>query len=116
MLLSIGSAQQGPQSKGRAPVDSLTIELQQSLRLKSSLHHSTAPTGILSKLTAGFPPSVTFEPEVEQEPVHLRKVPDELLIMILYKLDPTTIERFAMVNRKCRLLTLDSSIWRYDNL
>jgi len=115
MLLSVASAQQGPQGKGKAPVDSLAIKLQQSL-LKSSLHHSTVPTGSLSKLTTGFPPSLTFEPEVEQDPVHLRTVPDELLIMILRKLDPTTIERFAMVNRKCRLLTLDSSIWRYDNL
>ena len=70
-------------------------------------------TGAIAGLVADFPENLTFEPDIENEPVHLRKLPDELLVVILRKLDPTSIERFATVSRKARLIALESSIWRY---
>jgi len=69
-------------------------------------------TGTLAELIAGFPEDPSFEPEDEQESVPLRKLPDELLVMILGKLDAMSIERFATVNRKARIVALESSIWK----
>lgn len=46
------------------------------------------------------------------EPIHITRIPDELLVYIFRYLDHGTIERFASVSRKARALTLDSTIWR----
>jgi F-box protein 9 len=43
----------------------------------------------------------------------LNKLPDELLVMIIVTLDTTSIERFARVCKKARILTLDPVIWMY---
>ena len=69
-------------------------------------------TGTLAELISGFPKDLSFEPEDEQKSVPLRKLPDELLVMILRKIDPTSIERFATVNRKARIVALEASIWK----
>jgi F-box protein 9 len=68
--------------------------------------------GSLAALLERFPDDLAFEQDNKEEPAPLRSLPDELLVLILCKLDPTTIERFAAVSRKARVLSLDSAIWR----
>ncbi|KAF8845125.1 hypothetical protein BDN67DRAFT_962058 [Paxillus ammoniavirescens] len=73
----------------------------------------TAETTVfLSGILAGFPEALTFEPEDEREGVPINIIPGELLLYILRNLDTTTLERFAAVSRKARVLSLDSSLWR----
>ncbi len=69
-------------------------------------------TGLLAKLIATWPSNLSFDPEDEKEPVHLQMLPEEVFVHILQQLDVTSLERFAAVNRKARILTLDTSIWR----
>ncbi|KIK99812.1 hypothetical protein PAXRUDRAFT_822351 [Paxillus rubicundulus Ve08.2h10] len=69
-------------------------------------------TVFLSGLLAGFPQVLAFEPEDEREGVPINIVPVELLLYILRNLDTTTLERFAAISRKARVLSLDSSLWR----
>lgn len=69
-------------------------------------------TGTLAHLVASWPSNVCFEPEDETEPVHLRILPEELLVHISQYLDVTALERFGTINRKARILTLDPTIWR----
>lgn len=78
-----------------------------------SFGKSTAvATGTLAHLVADWPSNLTFEPEEETEPIFIRVLPDELLVHILQFLDVTALERFASINKKARILSLDSSIWR----
>lgn len=70
-------------------------------------------TGTLAGVLKEFPESLGFEPEEEKESLHLAKLPNELLTHVLRFLNITSLERFAQVNRKARLLTLDSTYWRY---
>ncbi|PBK99706.1 hypothetical protein ARMGADRAFT_985571 [Armillaria gallica] len=79
--------------------------------------HKTKRTSIVSatslaNIIGGFPEKLHFEPEIEEDDVPLRRLPDEVLIKILARLDPTSLERFATVNRKARVFSLDSTIWR----
>ena len=69
-------------------------------------------TGTLASVIAEFPHDVSFQPEDETQGVPLNMLPDEILVHILLMVDVTTLERFATVSRKTRLLTLDSGIWR----
>lgn len=59
---------------------------------------------------------LVFAPEDDKRPLPIASIPDELLVHTLLRLalqgDITSVERFAQVNRKLRLLTLDSTIWR----
>ncbi|KAJ7623170.1 hypothetical protein FB45DRAFT_924783 [Roridomyces roridus] len=105
MLASITSAEDA--------VDQLSTTLQRAVTIKSGASDA-APvvTGTLAQLLEGFPEYLVFEPEDEEQPIHLNILPEELLIIIIRKLDHTTIERFAAVSRKARLLTLDPGIWR----
>ena len=64
-------------------------------------------------LLQGFPQILTFERENEEEGAPLQTLPEELLILILRMLDPTSIERFAAVCRRAFALSLDNTIWRY---
>lgn len=66
----------------------------------------------LASQLASWPRPLVFEPEDERASVPLQKLPDELLVLVLRCLDTTTLERFAMVNRKARVVTLDKEIWR----
>ncbi|KAI9456950.1 hypothetical protein HD554DRAFT_2144238 [Boletus coccyginus] len=68
--------------------------------------------GILSKVLECFPEVLTFEPEDDREGVPINMIPQELLLSILRNLDTMTLERFATVSRKARILSLDPSIWR----
>jgi F-box protein 9 len=92
-------------------VDKLGDKLHRALAIQSGEAKGVV-TGTLASLIEGFPPDLVFEPEDEDEPIHLNRLPEELLILIIRKLDHTTIERFAAVSRKARALTLDPGIWR----
>lgn len=68
----------------------------------------------LAQVIKTFPEHLIFASEDEKEgrpPINL--IPDELMLKILQTLDHTTVERFATVSRKARVLSLDSAIWRY---
>jgi F-box protein 9 len=120
-LASVFAAKQAPAHKvhtdsvdPNGAVHELVIKPQHTLPLQRAGHSSAVGivTGTLANLVANFPETLSFEPEIEQELVPLRKLPDELLVMILRKLDPTSIERFAIVNRKARIIALESTIWK----
>jgi F-box protein 9 len=116
-LATIFATKQAPAHK--PPADSVETDgvnkTQHTLTLKPAGPKAAAAvvTGTLADLISGFPETLSFEPEIEQETVPLRKFPDELLVMVLRKLDPTSIERFAMVNCKARIITLEPSIWKW---
>ena len=98
-------------------VDELASRVEKSLSLKSvSKGKEIVVTGTLSTVIRFFPKNLRFEPENENEPVLLNRLPDELLVLIIRNLDHTAVERFAAVNRKARILSLDSVIWRYAYL
>ena len=109
MLSSIQHAREESSS-----IDSLSSSVETTLTLKPV--DSGVPlviTGPLASLLANFPRYLMFEPENEEGPVFLNKLPDELLVMIIITLDTTSIERFAKVCKKARILTLDPVIWMY---
>lgn len=81
-------------------------------QLVQNAHHTSTVTGILEDVVSAFPASLSFEPEEEKKKVALKKLPDELLVQVLCSLDHTTLERFGMVCRKARVLSLDFAIWR----
>ncbi|KAJ7446724.1 hypothetical protein FB451DRAFT_1148253 [Mycena latifolia] len=115
MLASISAAQtQGVSStklgEDLASVDQLAKTLQFAA-IKSGEGHGGI-TGTLASLIEGFPPDLVFEPEDEEQPIFLNMLPEELIVLIIRRLDHTAIERFAAVSRKTRVLTLDPSIWR----
>jgi len=70
-------------------------------------------TGKLADVVSEIPNDIEFSPENEKLDIPIRKLPDEVVALVLRTLDHTSIERFATVSRKARLLSLDSSIWRY---
>ncbi|KAG6919524.1 hypothetical protein DXG01_005114 [Tephrocybe rancida] len=116
-LAAIAAAQKDPLHKPASSIldnamDQLTVKVQASLTVKPR-GGARVTTQALSTLLASFPADLAFEPEIEEEPVHLQTVPDELLVMFLRKLDTTSIERFASVSRKARVIALDSAVWRY---
>ena len=108
-----------PQGLGHKQSNSGTVAIDNLTREVGSLYvqHNGASggdvTGTLAKLLENFPQDLVFEPEDDRNKVPLDLLPDELLVLILRSLDPTGIERFATVNRKARLVSLDSTIWRY---
>jgi len=71
-----------------------------------------AGTKTLANILQRIPLNVRFESENDNEPVLLDSLPSELLLLIVGKLDATSIERFATVSKKARALTLDRQIWR----
>ncbi|KAJ6619845.1 hypothetical protein B0H10DRAFT_2023678 [Mycena sp. CBHHK59/15] len=114
MLASISAAQtQATESVlPEGAVEDLGRTLQRAVTVQAGEAHGGAITGTLASLVEGFPAELVFESEDEDELVHLNKLPEELLVLIIRKLDHTTIERFAAVSRKARMLTLDPGIWR----
>ena len=109
MLSSIQHARQESSS-----IDSLSASVETTFTLKP-VESGVPPiiTGPLASLLENFARNLMFEPENEEEPVFLNKLPDELLVMIIVTLDTTSIERFARVCKKARILSLDPVIWMY---
>ncbi|KAG0709406.1 hypothetical protein DFH29DRAFT_229248 [Suillus ampliporus] len=94
-------------------VDGVTRDVQKLDVHQDSKDKSFVTSGLLAQILKTFPENLVFEPEDEKKgrpPINL--IPDELLLQILRTLDYTTIERFAAVSRKARVLCLDSAIWR----
>ncbi|KAF7356532.1 hypothetical protein MVEN_00986800 [Mycena venus] len=116
LLASINAAQTKDvsDSKGGENIDQLAKTLQRAISIKSGAREDAGGvvTGTLASLLESFPHDLVFEPEDEKQPMHLNILPEELLIMIIRKLDHTSIERLAAVSRKTRVLTLDPGIWR----
>ncbi|KAJ7916231.1 hypothetical protein B0H13DRAFT_2323506 [Mycena leptocephala] len=100
MLASINAAQtKAPSdSKSAESMNKLATTLQRAIAIKSGEDHGGS--------------DLVFEPEDEQQPILLNVLPEELLILVIRKLDHTSIERFAAVSRKARVLSLDPAIWR----
>ncbi|KIM90425.1 hypothetical protein PILCRDRAFT_812167, partial [Piloderma croceum F 1598] len=94
-----------------AAVDNLTRRFD-ALSVKYAGASRSIVTGTLASLLDKFPHDLIFEPEDEKSGVPLNLLPDEILVLILRSLDTTGIERFAAINRKARVVTLDSGIWR----
>ena len=78
----------------------------------SAPHPERQVSGLLASILASFPITLSFEPEDERAPSVLQRLPDELLVHILRYLGASAIERFALVSRKARMITLDATIWR----
>ncbi|CAL1715098.1 unnamed protein product [Somion occarium] len=80
----------------------------------SSTHARSRKTQIVSltPIIAQWPAELEFRPEDEDEPIPIANVPDEVLLYIMHMLDVTSLERFASVSRKARVVTLDSGLWR----
>ncbi|KAF8479810.1 hypothetical protein DFH94DRAFT_631706 [Russula ochroleuca] len=78
----------------------------------SAPHPEQQVSGLLADILAGFPIPLSFEPEDERVSLVLQRLPDELLVYILSYLGAAAIERFALVSRKARVITLDATIWR----
>lgn len=87
-----------------------------AIRAAAGVENPVASTLRLHDVLANFPAELAFEAEDEEQVVPLTTVPDEVLLRILLLLDPTTVERFASVSRKARVLSLDSSYWRYTTI
>lgn len=118
MLDSINAAQRQVLSSAKpgenlAGVEELATTLQRAVAITSGEGHGVIITTTLASLIEGFPQDLVFEPEDEERPIHLNILPEELLILIIRKLDHTSIERFAAVSRRARVLSLDPGIWRY---
>ncbi|EDR14575.1 uncharacterized protein LACBIDRAFT_305309 [Laccaria bicolor S238N-H82] len=110
---TLAAQKQAGQSAKANQVDELASRVEKSLSLKSvTKGKEIVVTGTLSTVIRSFPQNLRFEPENENEPVLLNRLPDELLVLIIRNLDHTSVERFAAVNRKARILSLDSVIWR----
>ena len=69
-------------------------------------------TGTLVSIIATWPHDLHFLVDDEKEAVPISILPDEILVHVLCYLDISSLEQFAVVNRKSRIVTLDSSIWR----
>lgn len=110
MLQSILKEQQVAVSSKPKDVETLSSSLK-DVHIKSKAF--VAGTKTLANFLEGIPTDVSFEPENENEPVLLNSLPNELLLLIVGKMDPTSIERLASVSKKARVLTLDRQIWRY---
>ncbi|TFK63000.1 hypothetical protein BDN72DRAFT_848118 [Pluteus cervinus] len=117
MLASILAAQQNPINAASQPGHHrsesggvVDVLVQQVASL--SLGQGVNITGTLASVLSNFPQLLKFEPEDENEGLFISLIPDEIIIMVIWLLDPTSIERFGKVCRKTRVLTLDPTIWR----
>ena len=112
--LSATSSAAHKRTSSTAKVDGVSWGSQKVNVHEDGKDRSHVTSEFLAQVVKSFPEDLTFAPEDEKEgrpPINL--IPDELLLKILRTLDYTTIERFATVSRKARVLTLDSAIWRY---
>jgi len=125
MLLNIAMQQSGkkkpPSSSSIAiAADPTQDDMAASIRAPSIKPRNlpkgrTVTTGLLDTVVAAFleqEPTLNFVPQDETQPLAIKMLPEEILLEILHMLDSSSIETFALVCRKARVLTLESSIWR----
>ena len=74
-------------------------------------------TGRLSSLVESWSQPLYFAPEDETTGIPINRLPNEVIILILchfsVNMDADSIERFAMVSRRARMVSLDLSVWRW---
>ena len=99
-------------SKKDAVVDGLAKDLSTSVTITTTHSKRASARAVLSHITSQFPSDLTFAQDDEKQPVWLRLLPGELLVSVLRRLDVTSVERFALVCRKARILSLDATLWR----
>jgi len=125
MLLNIAMQQSGkkklPSSSSTAIAadptqDDMTASIRApSIKPRNLPKGRTVTTGLLDTVVAAFleqEPTLNFVPQDETQPLAIKMLPEEILLEILHMLDSSSIETFALVCRKARVLTLESSIWR----
>jgi F-box protein 9 len=92
-------------------IDGLVKDVQK-LDLEDTVPTHSIGADALAQMVSEFPQGLLFEAEDQTRPEPIfNKVPDEILLNLVKVMDVSTIERFAMVSRKARVLTLDSVIW-----
>ena len=106
-LAAVLTSQSPPTRKDA--VDALAKEYSTSVSISAS---KQATVVALSHIVSKFPSDLIFMQEDEKQPLWLRLLPDELLVFVLRRLDVASVERFALVCRKARVLTLDVTLWR----
>lgn len=83
----------------------------------ASASRSSPAVSLKSIIPSFLSQELRFEPEDELAPVHIERLPPELIVYILKTFslmcDYRSIEAFASVSRKARLISLENSIWRY---
>lgn len=83
----------------------------------ASTSRSSVAVSLKSIIPSFLSQELRFEPEDELAPVHIQLLPPELIVYILKTFsrmcDYRSIEAFASVSRKARLISLENSIWRY---
>lgn len=109
-LAAVLKSQQAVSKKDEA-VDSLAKDFPTSVNISTSTKRASI-TGVLAHITSNIRSDLSFTQDDEKQPLWLRLLPDELVVSILRRLDVTSIERFALVCRKARLLSLDTTLWR----
>jgi F-box protein 9 len=99
------------ENKAAALVNAQSNSAVSKAKPPSSAHHpERQASSLLASILANFPRSLSFEPEDERAPSSLRRLPDELLVDILSYLSAATVELFARVSRKVRMITLGLTI------
>ncbi|KAF9073298.1 hypothetical protein BDP27DRAFT_1319186 [Rhodocollybia butyracea] len=99
-------------------MDDLSRQMEKTLAAQDMKSHvgTRAEQGViasrsLESVLSTFPQDLVFQPEDENEVSPFNLVPDEIIVSILKILDPSSLERFASVNRKARVVSLDIAIW-----
>lgn len=110
VVLAASTVEEGVESKAMDLVNA------QSNSVVPTHHPERQVSGLLASILADFPIPLSFEPEDERAPLSLQRLPDELLVHMLRYLGVVTVERFALVSKKARVITLDPTIWRSDFL
>jgi F-box protein 9 len=110
VALAASTVEEGVESKATGLVNA------QSNSVVPAHHPERQVSGLLASILADFPIPLSFEPEDERAPLSLQRLPDELLVHMLSYLGVVTVERFALVSKKARVITLDPTIWRSDFL
>jgi F-box protein 9 len=100
----------------RSPKDAIIRHELSHHTSKNDAREGLHARGSYASLLQGFPETLTFERDNEKEGAPLQTLPQELLILVLRKLDPTSIEHFAAVSRKALAVSLDNAVWRYPVL
>ncbi|KAA1470230.1 hypothetical protein DENSPDRAFT_774385 [Dentipellis sp. KUC8613] len=106
-----------PAHRKSAPVSSSPevheiTEAVKVLKPPSTENNRWTTSGTLASLLETFEHPLSFEPDDEGQACAFNSLPDELVSHVLSYLGPTSIERFAAVSKKARVLTLDPLIWR----
>ncbi|KAJ3890709.1 hypothetical protein GG344DRAFT_48962 [Lentinula edodes] len=95
-----------------APKLENTLAMHNTKAAVSPAEHGVTASRSLNSILNNFPRDLVFEPENEEDSVAFNLLPDEMIVHILKILDASSLERFASVNRKARVVSLDVSIWR----